>query len=258
MQYKTFILCCFALIIPTLFMGQVLKEINKDSLGLPDPDKYPLGIYFKFGLPAGSFSYDAGYANIRRVLQDGEMDLPRISQINVFEVGGRFKRFYLEMGVAGQFINSPIPPFFNDRFTVDFSRMMGWGDIGVSVWQNRNSALILRLGAGSVGSSYQIRSLENVNQVDFEDLLTETGANSSTLIYHENTFLDMSVEWWKGRAKSRTSFGEAIRFGYRWGVKETAWEVLDAPSVNAPLDRMGEIYFNLCFHLGYNFPQKAK
>lgn len=244
--------------LPTLFMGQVLQEINTESKDLPDPDKYPLELYLKLGLPAGSFAYQSGYQNIQQILQDGGFDIPRIRQMNVIEIGVRYKRLYLEMGGASPFVNSPVSPFSNGRSSVNFSNMMGWVDAGFSVLQNRNSALILRLGVEGGESSYQIRSLQNVNQVDFDNLLTEAGSTSSSLIYHEYAFWDISVEWWKGRAKSRTSFGEAIRIGYRRGINETAWETLDAPSINAPLDRMGEMYLNICFHLGYSFPSKSE
>lgn len=257
MPHKTF-LCCLLLMLPTLFMGQVLQEINEEPTDLPDPDQYPFGVYLKLGLPGGSFTHETGHQNLRQILQDGGFRIPKTSQVNVFELGARYKRLYLDMGVASQFINSPIPPFLNSRSSVNSSSMMVWVNAGYSVFQNRNSALILRLGIGGGESSYQIRSLENVSQVDFDNLLTGGGSTTSSLIYHEDTFLDMSLELWRGRAKSRTSLGSAIRLGYRQGLNETAWETLDAPSINAPLDRMSEIYLNICIHLGYNFPKKAK
>ena len=257
MQPKT-ILFCLLLMLPTLFMGQVLPEINKDAGSLPDPDKYPLGIYLKLGIPIASSTYQTGHKNIRQVFQEGGIDIPRLRSMNVMEVGVRYKRLYLEIGGAGQWINSPIPFSPNDATTVNSSQMSGWVNAGFSVWQNRNSALLLRLGIGADGFSYQIRSLQNVAQVDFRDLLTATGSTSSTLIYHEDTFLDLGLEVWRGRAKSRGNFGQAIRLGYRHGLQQTAWEALDSTSLNAPLDRMGEIYLHVCFHLGYNFLTKSK
>lgn len=211
----------------------------------------------KIGLPIGSFTIENGYQNIHQIFQGGGLDMPQIRQMNVYDIGVRYKRFYAEIGGAKEFGNSNIPAFSNDRFSVNSTFSMWWVDLGYSVWQNRNSALLLRLGIGQVVSSYDIRSLQNISPVDFEDLLTG-GGNSSTLIDHENTFLDISAEWWVGRAKSHTSFGEAIRIGYRRGINETAWEATDASTLNAPMDRMGQIYFNFSFHLGRSFPSKSK
>ncbi|MFK7924802.1 MAG: hypothetical protein AB8H47_22780 [Bacteroidia bacterium] len=257
MQHKTF-LFSFLFVLPTLFMGQVLQEIAPEPRGLPDPDQYPFEVFFKLGLPAGSFAYQSGYQNMDQILRDGGFDIPRVRQVNIFELGMRYKRFYAEIGGASNFISSPIPPFSNERFSINASSMMGYVDLGYSVWQNRNSALLLRLGIGQLGSSYDIRSLQNVSPLDFDDLLTEIPPNPSTLIYHENTFLDISAEFWKGRAKNRTSFGEAVKIGYRRGINETAWEAINTTPLNAPLDRMGEFYLNICFHLGYTVLPKSK
>jgi hypothetical protein len=257
MRHKT-ILFCLLLMLPTLFMGQVLQEISPEPKGLPDPDKYPFEMYMTLGLPGGSFSYETGYQNIHQIFQDGGLDVPQIHQMNAFGIGVRYKRFYAEIGGANGFNNSATPTFSNDRFSVNSTSAMGWVNLGYSVWQNRNSALLLRLGIGQAGSSYDIRSLENRSPVDFDGLLTEGAGNPSTLIYHENTFLDIGLEIWRGRAKKQTSIGEAIRIGYRRGINETAWEAIDANSLNAPLDRMGQIYLNIGFHIGGNFPSKSK
>lgn len=258
MQNKTLFLYCFLLILPALFFGQVIEEIKKDGESLADPEEYPLGIYFKLGLPMASSAYETGHKNIHRLFRENGIDLPNFRPSSVLEVGMRYKRFYVELGGGGQWINSPIPYLANANTTVNSSYMAGWANVGVSVWQNRNSALLLRLGFGGAGYSYQIRSLQNIGEVDFENLFSGDNSASSSLIYHEDEFLDISVEFWKGRAKSRGSFGEAFRVGYRHGFKETAWEALDTSSINAPLDRMGELYLHFCFHLGYNYPKKSK
>lgn len=257
MQHKTF-LCILFLILPTFFIGQVLEEIDNNPSGLPDPDKFPFGLYFKIGVPAGSFAHQFGHGNIQQIIEESGLELDRDRSVSIYEVGARYKRLYLEFGVGNQQFSSPLLPSKNDRFAINSTHMMAWMNMGFSVWQNRNSAILLRAGVGSMGTTYTIRSLANVRQVDFDNLLTEGGAAPATIIHHENSFLDIGIEFWKGRAKSRTSLGEAVRIGYRRGFKETPWETLDTPSINAPLDRISEIYLHVCFHLGPNFPSKSK
>lgn len=99
MQPKT-ILCCLFLLLPTLFMGQVLQEINENPKPLPDPDQYPLGVYFKFGLPAGSFAFNTGNKNIRRLLNKDGVRLPKSCSYDIFKVGMRYKRLYFDIGIT--------------------------------------------------------------------------------------------------------------------------------------------------------------
>ena len=257
MQYKTLLLC-FMLIIPTFFMGQVLQEIEENPTGLPDPDQYPFELYLNVGLPTASLTYGAGYKNMSKIFQDAGIEIPSVRPVNVFGGGLRYKRIYAELGGATQMFSSPLPLLFGDRYTVNSSYIIAWANLGYSVWQNRNSAVILRLGVGGGGSSYLIRYLENAGQVDFNELFTGSSGAPSTWIYHEDAFWDFSIELWRGRAKSRTSFGESIRVGFRQSLEYTEWETLDASSINAPMDRRTEIYLNGTFHLGYNFPKRAR
>lgn len=252
MQQKIF-LFSFLFLLPTLFMGQVLQEIKQESKGLPDPDEYPFEIYYKLGIPAGSLSAITGHQNMQQILQDGGIDFPRFREVNVLEAGFRYNRLYVEGGIATQFPTTPSASFSNNRFYVSSDYIMGAVNLGYSVWQNRNTAVLLRLGVGYNSISYDIRTLQNLSPVDFDKLLVGEPSNPSMLISHENIFWDISVEFWKGRAKNRTNFGEAFRIGYRRGIEDTAWEAFNTTSLNSPMDRVGELYLNICFHLGSSF-----
>ncbi len=257
MQHKTFLLSFF-LMLPTLFMGQVLQEITPEPRGLPDPDQYPFEVYFKLGLPGGSFGVTTGYQNMQQALRDEGIELSRVRELNMLEAGFRYKRLYAEVGFAAESALFPTASFSNDRFAVSSNYLMGSVNLGYSVWQNRNTAILLRLGVGQLRTSYDIRPLDNLSPIDFDNLLAEGTGNPSTLIYHENIFWDISAELWRGRSKNRANFGEAMRIGYRSGINETAWQASNTNSLNAPLDRVGELYFNICFHLGSSFPPIAK
>ncbi|MEL7533735.1 MAG: hypothetical protein AAFN10_20650, partial [Bacteroidota bacterium] len=144
-------------------MGQILEEITPQPKGLPDPDQYPFELYYKLGLPAGSLSAITGEQNMLQILQDGGIEFPRFREVNVLEAGFRYKRLYLEGGIATQFPSSPSASFSNRRFHVSSDYLMGAVNMGYSVWQNRNTAILLRLGVGYNIISYDIRSLQNLS-----------------------------------------------------------------------------------------------
>ena len=262
MKPKTFLFLLF-LILPNFFIGQMLEEINIKPKDLVDPDQYPFGVYLKVGLPAGAFAVETGKNSIRQNFQEQGINLPNLRSSNIFAVGIRYKRFYLEIGATNQLNSFPTSSSNSSRvvfkgFTINANNTAGWGNVGVSLFQNRNSAFLLRLGLGRNESSYLISSNRNLTELNFDDLLGESGSSSSRLIIHENTFWDIGVEFLRGRAKSPNNFGEIIRLGFRRGINEVAWREFNTSSVNAPLDRMSEIYMQLCFHLGYNFAAKSK
>ncbi|MDW3647203.1 MAG: hypothetical protein R8P61_09075 [Bacteroidia bacterium] len=255
MQHKTLI-CCLLIILPGLLIGQELKEIKSESEMLANPDKYPVSIYLKLGLPFGAMALNTGNSNIRQQLEAAAIELSRTRAYSLFEIGLRYKRIYVDLGVD-------IPVYeltFFDRpvrsFTVDSYQTAGWGNVGVSILQNRNTALLLRLGIGEFEAAHEITSFGNTDQLDFDQLFPDASSPKTTLIFNRNTFIDIGLEMWRGIAKSSTSSGETLRIGYRRGLKASRWEASGRRSINAPLDRMGEIYFQFGFSIGYNFPQK--
>lgn len=256
MQHKTF-LFSLLLLVPTLFMGQVLQEINQESQDLPDPDQYPLEVYFKVGPPLTAISASTGYKNMRQLIDDGELEFNRFREMTILEGGMRYKRFYLDIGGAIEFGNTISDPVSNGFSSLASTSSTVWMGCGYSVWQDRNSALLIHLGLGQMRSSVDIRQVRNINPIDFNTLYADGAGNPSTLLYHENAFWDIGVEWWQGRAKNRVNAGETLRFGYRRGINETAWKSVNTSSLNAPMDRIGELYMYACFHLGRAYPTKG-
>ncbi|MEL6254047.1 MAG: hypothetical protein AAFR87_18710 [Bacteroidota bacterium] len=255
MQHKTFI-SCLLLMLPGLLIGQELKEIKTESEMLSDPEKYPVSVYFKLGIPFAAMALNTGNKNIRQLLESEGVDLSRNRAYSLFEIGMRYKRIYVELGVDNDVfvLNTFSQPI--NSFTANSFYSAAWGNFGVSVWQNRNTAFLLRLGIGGYESAHEISSFRNVAQLDFENLFPNESSPSTTLIFNQNTFVDIGLEWWRGVAKSPTSFGETIRIGYRRGLKANRWEASGRNFVNAPVDRMGEVYFQFGFSIGYNFPEK--
>ncbi|MEM8888794.1 MAG: hypothetical protein AAGD28_12490 [Bacteroidota bacterium] len=255
MQHKTLIICLL-LILPGLLMGQELKEIKTESEMLSDPAKYPLSIYLKMGMPYGAAAWNTGNKNIRQQLEAEGIGLSKNRAYSIFEFGMRYKRIYVELGV-----DNPVYDVFNNSdpvrtFTANSFHRAAWGNLGISILQNRNDAFLLRLGLGEFEVAHEITSFRNTAQFDFEELVPNGSSPTSTRIFHRSTYVDIGIEYWRGVAKSPTSFGQTLRVGYRRGLKEESWEASGRTSVNAPLDRMGEIYFQFGFSIGYNFPQK--
>ena len=255
MRHKSFI-CCLILLLPGILIGQELKEIKSESEMLADPGTYPVSVYLKLGLPFGAMAWNTGNQNIRQQLEAEGIDISGTRAYSILEFGMRYKRIYVEFGV-----DNPVYDVFNSsdpvgNFTSNSIKAAAWGNIGVSIVQNRNDAFLLRLGLGEFEVAHEINSFRNTAQFDFDELFPNGSSPSSTRIFHRSTFLDIGIEYWRGVAKSPTSFGQTLRLGYRYGLKESSWEASGRTSVNAPMDRMGEIYFQLGFNLGYNFPQK--
>ena len=257
MQYKIFI-CYLLVLIPGILIGQDPKEIRSESEMLADPGKYPVSLYLKLGLPFGAMALNTGNQNIRQQFEAEGMDLSGRRASSIFEFGMRYKRIYLEFG-----LDNPVYDVFNDAdpvgtFTANTFHTAAWGNVGISILQNRNDAFLLRLGLGEFEVAHEISSFRNTGQLDFDELFPNGSSPTTTRIFHRSTFLDVGVEYWVGVAKSPTSFGQSLRFGYRFGLAEKSWEASGRTSVNAPMDRMGEFYFQFAFPLGFNFPQKIK
>lgn len=248
---------CLLLIFPATLQGQVLQEVTNESTGLPDPDQYPLETFFKVGPPIATFSGTTGYQNMRQYLEDRGLEYTRFREMITLEGGIRFKRFYAEIGTAIEFTPFISDPVSNGFVSIHSVSSVAWLGTGYSVWQDRNSALLFHVGLGHKENSIHFRQVQNLTPVDFDNLFVPGAGNPSILLNHQNTFWDIGVEWWQGRAKNRVSAGEAFRIGYRRGINETAWETPNTTSLNAPLDRMGEIYLNACFHLGRAYPSKG-
>lgn len=108
MKHNTF-LCCLLLMLPTLFMGQVLQETTSETKALPDPDQYPVGIYFKLGMPSGSFAYGTGHGNIRRLFRENEINLPTFVGLNYGHnyLGVSWRRFIIRRLRQGRIWANP-------------------------------------------------------------------------------------------------------------------------------------------------------
>ena len=254
MQHKIFI--CLLLILPGLLIGQELNEIKSESEMLSNPDKYPVSVYLKLGLPFGAMALNTGHSNIRRQLEAENIELSKTRAYSLFEIGMRYKRIFVDLGVDIPVYELTLFDRPVSSFTVDSYQTAAWGNVGVSIIQNRNTAFLIRLGIGEFEAAHEITTYSNTDQLDFDQLFPDASSPATTLIFNRSTFIDIGLEMWRSRAKSPTSAGETLRLGYRRGLKASRWEASGRRSINAPLDRMGEIYFQLGFSIGYNFPKK--
>ncbi|MCI4669504.1 MAG: hypothetical protein MRZ79_15325 [Bacteroidia bacterium] len=255
-KFKSIALILF--LFPALVGAQVLKQKNDLSQTLNNPDDYPFSVYLVLGIPGGSISYDLGYQNLYSSMRERDILLPNLSAIANFAVGARYKRLWAEVLIGTNFSFMDLPPFESRRFDIISGQDMTSFSIGYSIFQDRNTSLVLRAGFGQTLTGHSITPRVEDAFIDFDILDPNAGPNSFPVIYHQSEFVDLSMEWRIGREKTRIGLAESIRLGYRYGLEKKPWEVVNATAINTPLDRLSQVFFQVSFNITHNFPRKDK
>ncbi|MEM7367146.1 MAG: hypothetical protein AAF587_01025 [Bacteroidota bacterium] len=257
MRY-TSILCLFVLLLPIFLPAQVLQQENPKSSQLKDPDNFPFSFFLSLGLPGATMSYDHGYQNLYELFETKGVNLPRYRSMLFYGAGIRYKRVYAGASLSSLIAPFILEPYGNPKYNMVASQSVNMFNVGFSIFQNRNSALILKAGIGDASSSFWITPLEGGIEVDFDQIEQVAEPIAFPHVFHKSMFLDLGIELLQGRAKSRTSLSQNIQFGYRRGLNEESWQAVNASSVNAPIDRFGQFYVQVFFLFGANFPKKNK
>ena len=123
--------------------------------------------------------------------------------------------------------------------------------IGYDVINARNRRLYINAGFGGMEHGFNIFRRTN-RTVPFQDILqtTQTGTVSSLLLKNVG-YLDVNVEYTQ-REKRKRSVGVVLRLGYRRGTYRKAYESDAFRLVDAPKDRIGQIYFQSLLNLSVN------
>lgn len=239
-------------LLPASLLAQVLKE-NPGSSSLKDPDKFPLGVYLKMAVPGGAANYDVGYQNIHELFKTKDINLPNLFPTIAFGAGLRYKRLRFEAMINTQLGSNNLESFEGNRYLITGNQFLGSMNLGVVLFQNRNREVLLKLGIGEATNSFLISPQTAVSEVDWTKLEDEGVTGAFPIIFHKSVFWDIALEYVLGRPKNRASISQTISLGYRRGFAEQAWQVAGASSLNAPVDRLGQIYFQISFNLGTNF-----
>ena len=123
--------------------------------------------------------------------------------------------------------------------------------VGYDVLNARNRRLYINAGLG--GMEYGFNIFRRTDQtVLFQNILqtTQTGTVSSLLLKNVG-YVDVNVEYTQ-REKRKRSVGVVLRLGYRSGTYRKAYESDAFQLVNAPKDRIGQIYFQSLLNLSVN------
>lgn len=244
--------------VPGFLSAQVLPQENPSSHQLKDPDNFPFGFYLSLGLPGTAVSYETGYQNLYELFESKGIGMPHYRTMVFYGAGIRYKRMYADMSLNSLFNTFILEPYGDPDFNKISSQSVNTVNLGFSIFQNRNMAFLLKAGFGEVRSSFWVTPLEPGIQVDFNQIDQVEGPVAFPHVFHRSTFIDMGIEFLQGRAKSRTSLSQSIRLGYKMGLNEEAWQAVNATTVNAPIDRFGQIYAQVLFIFGGNFPKKIK
>lgn len=246
------------LFLPSSLSAQVLEQEPSSSKQLKDPDDFPFGFNLFLGLPGTAISRDLGYQNLHALFDSKGIGLPKFRTMVFYGVGFRYKRLYADMSLSSLFGTFPLELYGEPSFNTVSSQSVNMISVGVSIFQNRNAAFLLKAGFGEATSSFWVTPLETGVEVDFDQIEQVDSPIAFPHVFHKSTFLDVGIEVFQGRAKSRTSLSQSIRLGYRDGLNEKAWQAVNASTVNAPVDRFRQVYVQVLFTFGANWVKKNK
>ena len=72
-----------------------------------------------------------------------------------------------------------------------------------------------------------------------------TTSSNQVEIIHNNSVLDFAIALKRLTPKNRHRYLKMLRFGYRYGLSENAWQMSNGTSTNAPTDRDNNFYFQI-------------
>lgn len=169
--------------------------------------------------------------------------------------GARYKRLKL-MGQAGYGFNY-FPPNERDALVVrrTYAGFAG-AMLGYDVLNDRNRRLYLNVGVGGVNYDYAV--LNRTSQpVAFQSLPQYSQAGNIPSLKFSNAYWDVNLEL-SQREKRKSSIASVFRLGYRRGWRADAWTSGTVQLLDAPLDRLSQVYFQAGFQLSRNYAKATK
>jgi hypothetical protein len=126
--------------------------------------------------------------------------------------------------------------------TTDFKGMHGRFFIGTHIF--KKSPIILNPQIGYAFSYLNMYLRRSPTSPNFNDLFT-TQSNAVGLI-HQNNYLDFTLGFKLKSPGKENFYWQFLRVGYRYGLKEAAWEGQDTKINDAPKDRNNQMFIQIC------------
>lgn len=112
----------------------------------------------------------------------------------------------------------------------------------------KKSPIVLHPQVGYVGSFLNMYIHKSAAQANFNDLFT--GQASTINLTHSQNYLDFALGLKLKSPKAANFYWQIFRAGYRYGLKDVAWQMRGGDIINAPVDRNNQFYFQFC--LGFD------
>ena len=119
------------------------------------------------------------------------------------------------------------------------------GYVSTNMLRAKNWIFSPQFGYG--GQNFTVRIPTQSSSANFNSYFT-TSANQVE-VRHSTSVLDFAIAV-KLHVPKREPYIPLFRAGYRYGLKNKAWEVKNGTSTNAPLDRNSNFYLQLMFGFG--------
>ena len=179
-------------------------------------------------------------------------DIERDSRFDPFthlSVGGRYKRLKLLLQL-GYGLNYYVPNEKDDRVVRRTYAAYTGVMLGFDVLNSRNRRLYLNLGAGNVNYDYAV--INHTSQpVAFQSLPQYSQTGNIPSLQFQNAYWDVNLELTQ-REKRKSSVGSVLRLGYRRGWQANAWRSDAFQLLDAPQDRLSQVYLQVGFYLSRN------
>ncbi len=231
-------------------LGQTADSAR--TTGIPPKSDFKFSLVSEIGAALGFTSTPNMQAFFRQ--NDIERDT-RLDQFAHLNVSGRYKRLKLLL-VNGYGLGFYQPNEKDARvLRRTFARNTGIA-VGFDVLNNRNRRLYLNLGAGSLEYEYTV--INRTNQaVAFQSLPQYSQAGNIPSLQHQNSYWDVSLELAQ-REKRKSTVGGVVRLGYRRGWQASAWRSSAFSLLDAPRDRISQVYLQLGVYLSRNYASPSR
>ncbi|MET4108370.1 hypothetical protein [Hymenobacter sp. UYP22] len=231
-------------------LGQTLDSARVATIPTKSDFKFSLLTEVGYVLAVTSTPNMAAFYRQNQIKRDSPLD-PFV-HVNV---GGRYQRLKLLMqtGYGVNFLAPSERSVLAVRRTyASYSGMM----LGYDVLNGRNQRLYLNAGVGGLFYDYSVVNRTN-QAVVFQQLPQYSQSGNIPSLKLTNTYWDLNLEFAQ-REKRKTSFFPVMRLGYRRGVQARQWESGALQLLDAPSDRISQVYFSGSFYISRNYASAAK
>ncbi len=261
MKYLIFVWFFAALTFLPGAFSQNLEPVASLSDTLVNPDAYNWSLYLVSGFLPGHLGFETGYSNMRQLLRTEGVKNDPGRHLFAWGVGARFRRLYLEMHYshsvfAVSTIGESRPSGRVDARSLFFDAGI---QAGYAVWQDRNTAVLLRCGLQISRYELHLNEISGGAILNFQNFgAPRPPARTWPVMAHTGPALNIAAELLRGRPKKGQHISFSTRAGYVLGLGQERWRAEGALGLNAPVDRIGQVYLSLNYWLSHNFKPKSR